>query len=201
MRNENDENRKPGLRLVSRSGERPRQPRVVRGARRAGDGGEGPVRPAARRLRPAPGERRRRAYRRPAVVALRRPPRAAAGGASRAAPPHPPRGVPHPGAARRAREDGGLPMSAVTFTVRGLAQPKGSAKAYVPKAWAVAAVATGRAPRAIVTHDNPKAKGWQQLVAEQAQAAASHDYFAGPVVLTVAFYLARPKRRVTDHVT
>ena len=95
-------------------------------------------------------------------------------------------------------------MSAVTFTVTGIAQPKGSAKAHVPKAWADQAYQANRPPRAIVTHDNAKSKGWQQLVAEQAQAAARHDYFAGPVALTVTFALPRPKtlpKHVTHHVT
>jgi crossover junction endodeoxyribonuclease RusA len=73
----------------------------------------------------------------------------------------------------------------VTFTVNGFAQPKGSAKAFV-------AVSPGRAPRAIVTQDNARGKGWQQLVAEQAQSVAGNALFLGPVVLTVVFHLPRP---------
>jgi Holliday junction resolvase RusA-like endonuclease len=81
----------------------------------------------------------------------------------------------------------------IDFVVLGIAQPKGSARAFVPLKWAKAAVATGRAPRAIVTHDNPQTKGWQQLVAEQAQTVvADGALFLGPVVLTVTFRLPRP---------
>ena len=84
---------------------------------------------------------------------------------------------------------------AITFTVWGVAQPKGSAKAFVPKGWT----------RAVVTSDNPKNKGWQQLVAEAANRAIGETPRAlhtGPVRLVVMFYLPRPKslpRRATDH--
>lgn len=89
----------------------------------------------------------------------------------------------------------------VVFTVTGIAQPKGSTKAFVPKSWAAAAMAQGRAPRAIVTADNTKSKGWQQLVAEQAQTVAG-ELFEGPVALAVTFWLPRPQslpKRVTHH--
>jgi crossover junction endodeoxyribonuclease RusA len=92
-------------------------------------------------------------------------------------------------------------MSTVTFEVKGIAQVKGNARAFVPKKWADAAHAAGRAPRAIVTLDHTKAKGWEQLVAEQAQTV--RDFFAGPVALAVTFYLPRPKtlpRYVSHHV-
>jgi len=82
----------------------------------------------------------------------------------------------------------------VTFTVLGLAQPKGSAKAFVPKGW----------QRAVVTSDNPRVKDWQQAVAWQAQAAAAEGQFVGPVALRVAFALPRPAslpRRVLAHIT
>lgn len=80
----------------------------------------------------------------------------------------------------------------VTFQVFGVAQPKGSTKAFVPKGWT----------RAVVTSDNAKAKGWQQLVAERAQAFASDGLFVGPVSLSVTFLLPRPKslpKRVVSH--
>lgn len=92
----------------------------------------------------------------------------------------------------------------VTFDVIGNPQPKGSAKAFVPKAWADLAHKQGRAPRAIVTTDNPKAKGWQQLVAEQAQTVAGGGVFLGPTVLTVTFHLPRPislPRKTRHHLT
>ena len=73
------------------------------------------------------------------------------------------------------------------FTVYGVAQPKGSARAFVPKGWT----------HAVVTAANPKNKGWQQLVAE----AASHALTKTPAfqmletsaVLRVVFFLPRPK--------
>jgi Holliday junction resolvase RusA-like endonuclease len=75
----------------------------------------------------------------------------------------------------------------LNFVVYGKAEPKGSARAFVPKGW----------QRAIVTSDNPKNKGWQQLVAEAAsQAIGTQPAFRlidGPVLLRVVFYLPRPK--------
>jgi Holliday junction resolvase RusA-like endonuclease len=91
----------------------------------------------------------------------------------------------------------------VTFTVIGEPQPKGSTKAFVPKSWAAKAVAMGEAPRAIVTSDNPAAKGWQQLVAERAQTVLTGDgLFVGPVRVAVVFRLPRPAslpRKVQHH--
>ncbi len=86
-------------------------------------------------------------------------------------------------------------MTQLSFVVWGVAQPKGSARAFVPKGWT----------RAVVTSDNPKNKGWQQLVAEAAGRAkdqAGAALMAGPVRLTVAFYLPRPKslaKKVQHH--
>jgi Holliday junction resolvase RusA-like endonuclease len=80
----------------------------------------------------------------------------------------------------------------VSFQVFGIAQPKGSTKAFIPKGWT----------RPIITTDNPKSKGWQQLVAEQAQSVARAGLFTGPVVLTVTFRMPRPQslpRRVLHH--
>lgn len=96
-------------------------------------------------------------------------------------------------------------MRKVTFSVAGLPQPKGSTRSFVPRSWAAAAVAAGKAPRVITTSDNPKGKGWQQLVTEQAQGvAAAGGLFVGPVRVAVVFRLLRPKsapRRVVHHVT
>lgn len=84
----------------------------------------------------------------------------------------------------------------LTFVVWGVAQPKGSAKAFIPKGWS----------RAIVTSDNSKNKGWQQLVAEAAGRAKDDvggDLLLGPVRLMVAFYLPRPKslpKKMVHHV-
>lgn len=85
-------------------------------------------------------------------------------------------------------------MNALSFTVFGTAQPKGSARAFVPKGW----------KRAIVTSANPKNKGWQQLVAEAASQALNGQtfYTGGAVRLTVVFSLPRPKslpKKVSAH--
>jgi Holliday junction resolvase RusA-like endonuclease len=85
-----------------------------------------------------------------------------------------------------------LAHRAVTFRVFGIAQPKGSTRAFIPKGWR----------RPIITTDNPKSKGWQQLVAEQAQAVAAEGLFLSPVALTVTFHLPRPQslpKRVVQH--
>lgn len=92
----------------------------------------------------------------------------------------------------------------VTFSVAGIPQPKGSAKAFVPKSWAARAHELGVAPRAVVTSDNARSKGWQQLVAEQAQTVAGEGVFLGPTILTVTFYLPRPKslpQKIRHHQT
>jgi Holliday junction resolvase RusA-like endonuclease len=83
-------------------------------------------------------------------------------------------------------------MRSITFAVVGIAQPKGSARAFVPLKWAREAVQRGREPRAIITSDNPKSKGWQQLVAERAQTVAGGELFLGGVSLVVTFTLPRP---------
>ncbi len=76
-------------------------------------------------------------------------------------------------------------MISLSFVAYGVPQPKGSAKAFIPKGW----------NRAIVTSDNPKNKGWQQIVAEAASAELSPAFVLldGPIGLTVRFYLPRPK--------
>jgi Holliday junction resolvase RusA-like endonuclease len=86
-------------------------------------------------------------------------------------------------------------VRSLSFTVFGVAQPKGSTRAFVPKGWT----------RPIVTSDNVKNKGWQQLVAEAASQAlhGAGVLFEGPLLLRVAFYLPRPKslpKKVTAHI-
>lgn len=93
-------------------------------------------------------------------------------------------------------------MRSVTFHVTGIPQPKGSTRAFVPKSWAAQAAAAGTTARAIVTSDNPEAKGWQQLVAEQAQLACDGVWFEGAVTVSLLFTLPRPKslpRKVSQH--
>lgn len=80
-------------------------------------------------------------------------------------------------------------MTPLTFTVYGIAQSKGSTRAFVPKGWT----------RPIVTDNNPKVKGWQQLVAEGASkaleaAGGETPDRAGAVKVSIGFYLPRPKK-------
>jgi crossover junction endodeoxyribonuclease RusA len=84
-------------------------------------------------------------------------------------------------------------MTLVSFTVIGVAVPKGSLKAFV------------RDGRAHLTHDNPHTRSWSHLVAAQAQTVVRLDHvaqFLGPIAIRVTFALPRPPslpRRVTAH--
>jgi crossover junction endodeoxyribonuclease RusA len=73
----------------------------------------------------------------------------------------------------------------LVFTVFGVAQPQGSAKAFMPKG--------ARFP--IVTSDNPQLKGWRQLVAQAASRAlkGAGVFLEGPVRVCADFSLPRPK--------
>ncbi len=80
----------------------------------------------------------------------------------------------------------------LTFTVYGVAQPKGSHRAFMAPGMKVP----------IVTDSNRNAKSWAQLVAHGASEAlrqlgatsAIFQLLAGPVHVSVAFYLPRPKK-------
>lgn len=83
-------------------------------------------------------------------------------------------------------------MRELRFTAIGVAQPKGSTKAFLPKGWT----------RPIVTSDNTKNKGWQSIVADAASQALQlpenrGKHFAGPIEMAVCFYLPRPKTLLT----
>jgi len=91
------------------------------------------------------------------------------------------------------------PVGAVTFFVPGVAQPKGSTKAFHRPGM--------RFP--VVTSDNPRLKDWQHQVAAFAGMAfksrqdAPGEAFVGPVAVRAVFYLKRPQslsRRVVHHV-
>lgn len=73
----------------------------------------------------------------------------------------------------------------LSFVAYGIPQPKGSVKAFLPKGWT----------RPIVTSDNAKNKGWQQIVAEAASSALTPAFqmIEGAAALSVTFYLPRPK--------
>jgi Holliday junction resolvase RusA-like endonuclease len=90
----------------------------------------------------------------------------------------------------------------LVFEIIGIAQPKGSTRAFVPLAWAKRAVAANRQPRAVITSDNPRTRAWADRVAEAAAAVAGEGLFLGPIALELTFYLPRPQslpRRVVHH--
>lgn len=77
-------------------------------------------------------------------------------------------------------------MMPLTFTVVGIPQAQGSARAFMPKG--------GRFP--VVTSSNPKLRGWRHLVADAAGRAVADAGVAvmdGPVRVVAEFYLPRPK--------
>jgi Holliday junction resolvase RusA-like endonuclease len=82
-------------------------------------------------------------------------------------------------------------MTTLRFTVPGVAQTKGSTRAFIPKGW----------NRAIITNDNPKAKNWQHRIAEHAANTLAlqqlQPFAEGGVVLDVWFYLPRPQKFLT----
>lgn len=88
-------------------------------------------------------------------------------------------------------------ITEIAFTVFGVPQPQGSTRAFMRKG--------ARFP--IVTSDNPKLKGWRQLVAEGASRALAGGrgvQFDGPVKISASFFLARPKSlkgKVAPHLT
>ena len=73
------------------------------------------------------------------------------------------------------------------FRVIGIAQSMGSKRAFVPKGWV----------RPIITDSNRNLKSWQSLVAavagETIRARDDWQILEGPVRLSAAFYLPRPK--------
>lgn len=83
-------------------------------------------------------------------------------------------------------------MSALTFTVVGVARPKGSTKAFMRPGM--------KFP--IVTSDNKSVKGWEQSVRAAIQHHAPGVFFRGPVVVAITFELPRPQslpKKVTAH--
>ena len=79
----------------------------------------------------------------------------------------------------------------LTFTVLGVAAPKGSTKAFY----------VAKLGRAVTTADNRRSAPWQESVVAAAQVALDGALpLDGPVGLALSFYLPRPKtapRRVT----
>ncbi|MES2341662.1 MAG: RusA family crossover junction endodeoxyribonuclease [Pseudomonadota bacterium] len=100
----------------------------------------------------------------------------------------------------------------LAFTAYGKPEPKGSARAFIPKpkgvSWA-ALERAGRLPRAIVTSDNKSNKAWEAVVAEAATLALvdlaearrsrpADRILLGPATLAVDFHLQRPQRAKAD---
>jgi Holliday junction resolvase RusA-like endonuclease len=78
----------------------------------------------------------------------------------------------------------------IYFIVHGNAQPKGSARAFVPKGW----------KRPVVTSDNPNLKRWETTIRGELQRVMAETrqdikaaIFEAPVRVSLAFYVARPK--------
>ena len=71
----------------------------------------------------------------------------------------------------------------IRFTVFGVPQPKGSAKAFVPRGWT----------RPVITSDNKGLRAWETLIRGEAQQHAGETFWAtDPVTVTLAFFLPRP---------
>lgn len=76
------------------------------------------------------------------------------------------------------------PRRMVSLTVRGIPQPKGSTKAFVPKGWT----------RAIVTENNPKTRPWASLIRLMAQQQAPKGGpVKAPIELTIIFDMPMPQ--------
>ena len=68
------------------------------------------------------------------------------------------------------------------FTVTGVAKPKGSMKAFIPKGW----------NRPVLTSTNASVKTWEQTIRNVAQ-DFTEAYTTGPVRVRLRFSLPRPK--------
>lgn len=75
------------------------------------------------------------------------------------------------------------PAQRVTFTVYGIARPKGSTRAFMRPGM--------KFP--IVTSDNKSVRGWEDSVRAALQQHAAGVFFAGAVYVTITFLLPRPK--------
>lgn len=83
-------------------------------------------------------------------------------------------------------------MSTVAFTVYGVARPKGSTRAFMRPGM--------KFP--IVTSDNKSVKGWEESVRAAIQQHAAGQFFAGPLAVSIAFHLPKPKslgKKVAAH--
>ena len=74
---------------------------------------------------------------------------------------------------------------AITFDVRGVPTPQGSARAFVVKG------------HAVVTSDNRTLADWRRLVSTVAQVHAPPQLWDGPIQVDLKFRLPQPKSRPT----
>jgi crossover junction endodeoxyribonuclease RusA len=91
-------------------------------------------------------------------------------------------------------------VNVISFTVIGVPQPKGSARAFTYQRRPEKGGGIG----ARVDHDNPRTRQWERDVAKAAQAVRGQFFCKGPVRLTVVFDLARPqwlRDRMAPHLT
>ncbi len=70
----------------------------------------------------------------------------------------------------------------IQFIVYGLPQPKGSARAFIPKGWT----------RPVITSTNKNLKTWAQQIATAAQVHATGTLLTEPLLVSLGFYLPRP---------
>ncbi len=70
----------------------------------------------------------------------------------------------------------------IRFTVYGLPQSKGSAKAFIPKGWT----------RPVITSTNKSLKDWERKIASAAQVHANGTLLVAPLLVFLGFYLPRP---------
>lgn len=86
----------------------------------------------------------------------------------------------------------------IAFTVLGLSQTAGSKRSFVPTNRHTGQPFRSKTTGRIVVNtvdDNPKSKGWKNDVASAARAQVGKDFglIEGPIVLSLCFYLPRPK--------
>lgn len=72
----------------------------------------------------------------------------------------------------------------VSFVVYGIAQPAGSKRGFV------------KAGRVVITDASAKSRPWKAQVSDAAAQASDGPLLAGPLTLTVDFYLPRPKGHI-----
>lgn len=81
----------------------------------------------------------------------------------------------------------------ISFTVRGLPQPKGSTRAFALPMKGVVDVRGYPKYRAVTTSANPDLKSWETQVRTVCQTVMNaHRMIEGPVELSAKFYLLRP---------